>query len=350
MCSWDRVVLQSASSFRHPFWVADAVKSKKTTWSSEMATHCLTHFCFQRTPGLKKKVDRPASHTTWPILCYLLLPKCKSFCSVTSPQMFLHSIWAEPMRASPNWGLAPVFLYPTFVAKQLMIFKSAGCFASYECSQERSAEGRYGPVEDSCENLWSNLGQGVTSPCNQAWPSVGRTWKRRQTSLSCTVWLSVIITKFENEAQDVSVWFHLWRNADKTKWGKFPFLQQDVHPLVWSTVYWCCVTILQSCKCQTWMLNTRKNKGNGFPTHDFPPIMTQISGTECQERCRDPFFPVPAILWHVRASEWGRLCVRVRVCLRVTERLHDCEPGTAPLQDLLLMDWCALAKCSELLK
>lgn len=178
MCGWDRVVLQSASSFRHPFWVADAVKSKKTTWSSEMATHCLTHFCFQRTPGLKKKVDRPASHTTWPILCYLLLPKCKSFCSVTSPQMFLHSIWAEPMRASPNWGLAPVFLYPTFVAKQLIIFKSAGCFASYECSQEHSAEGRYSLVEDSCENLGSNLGQGVTSWCNQAWPSVGRTWKR----------------------------------------------------------------------------------------------------------------------------------------------------------------------------
>lgn len=76
--------------------------------------------------------------------------------------MFLRSIWAEPMRASLNWGLAPVFLHYTFVAKQLMMLKSAGCFAGRECSQERSAEGRCSPVEDSCENLVSNLGQGVT--------------------------------------------------------------------------------------------------------------------------------------------------------------------------------------------
>lgn len=94
--------------------------------------------------------------------------------------MFFRSIWAEPMRASLNWGLAPVLLHPTFVTKQLMMFKSAGCLANYECSQKRSTEGRYSPVKDSCENLVSNLGQGVTSRCSRAWPSVSRTWKRPQ--------------------------------------------------------------------------------------------------------------------------------------------------------------------------
>lgn len=55
------------------------------------------------------------------------------------------------------------------------------------------------------------------------------------------------------------------------------------------------------------MLNTLKNKGNGSPTHDFPPVMTEISGTARQERCGQPLFPVPAILESVNGTR--RVCV-----------------------------------------
>lgn len=65
--------------------------------------------------------------------------------------------------------------------------------------------------------------------------------------------------------------------------------------------------------------------------------MTKISGSECQERWGEPFFPVPAIVRHVHAAKLRCVCVRVRVCLQDTECLHDCQPVTAPLQDLLLM-------------
>lgn len=69
---------------------------------------------------------------------------------------------------------------------------------------------------------------------------------------------------------------------------------------------------------------------------------------ECQERCSAPFFPVPAIVRHEHAGDLCCVCVRVWVCLQDTKCLHDCEQVAAPLQDLLLMAWCALAECSEL--
>lgn len=110
-------------------------------------------------------------------------------------------------------------------------------------------------------------------------PGRGQSRQRwgRQTSLSyMTQCNSYKVWKWSTRCFHV---IHFLRNTDKTKLGKFPFLQRDVHPLVWSPVYWCCVTLLQSCKCQKWMLKTLKNKGNGSPTHDFC-IMTKISGTD----------------------------------------------------------------------
>lgn len=162
-----RVALQTASSSRHSLRVADAGKSEYTTRSSAISTHSLTQFWFQKTPGLKKKVGRPASHTTRPIVCYLLLPKCKSLCSMISLQMFSRCIWAEPSRASLNWPLAPVLPHPTFVTKQLMMFKRAGWFANYECCQAQTAD--TAQKRDSCENLVRDLGQGVTPWCNRVW-------------------------------------------------------------------------------------------------------------------------------------------------------------------------------------
>lgn len=75
----------------------------------------LDPFLVPENPGIKN-ADRP-------ILQYLLLPKCKSLCSVTSLQMFFHSIWARPTRAPPNWALAPLLPRPIFVTKQLIAFK-----------------------------------------------------------------------------------------------------------------------------------------------------------------------------------------------------------------------------------
>ena len=96
-CSSDCIILQAfiRNRWRSPI--------QRKLHRALRRQHTLTHFCFQKAPGLKN-LARPASHTTRPIRHDLFLPKCKSFCSVTSLQMFLHSIWTKPIFTELAFG------------------------------------------------------------------------------------------------------------------------------------------------------------------------------------------------------------------------------------------------------